>query len=346
MLRKTTFALVLLCLRLAAQTVTINGVPGQTVTGLTGALVNPQPAHTFAGPGTFNYVHNLNTLTPVVTCWSSSPAAQWSALPVDVNTTAVTVTAASTVTCAFNNGDGTSVFTPTVWNASEEFIPGFSLSFCGMGQLGWCPSGAGAIGQVAGYNGHPGTMRILTTTSNPETDTLGLNNNNTGPNYSFYLGSTAQVATWETRFTVQTDDWSGNVTNVQYEMGWKDSQTYRSGNSIAVRYDSNSNSCTSGTNSTTAWMLEVFTSGSSTCIATSVAVAASTWYTFILKSTTLGTVTLQVSTNGGAPTTAVSVATNVPTAQLAPMFLVKNTAAFRYALIIDWWQTNMTGLTR
>ena len=231
-------------------------------------------------------------------------------------------------------------------NVFDEFLPSGQTAVCTVGSLGWCEIGSGALGAVSGYNGHPGTVRVLTSGASGETDALALNNNNTGPTWAFSLGSTAQLSTWEVRFTIQTDDWGPSVANGAYEDGFKDSLVYRSGNSIAIRYDPTARTCGTGTNSTTTWMLEVFNGGTSSCVSTGVSVAAATWYTVDLKSPAPGTVTAQVAINGGAFSSAVTVSSGVPTAAVSPVFLVLSEAGFRTGEIIDWWQMIMTGLTR
>lgn len=71
---------------------------------------NPTASHTFADATPWVFTHNLNTLYPVVTCWSSVSADTFSIVNTTVNT--VTVTPASgdtypvTVNCSANNGSG------------------------------------------------------------------------------------------------------------------------------------------------------------------------------------------------------------------------------------------------
>jgi hypothetical protein len=57
--------------------------------------------HTFSGAGTFNYAHNLSTLYPLTTCYVNSGSPSFTASNVDVNNIAITVTAASDITCRF-----------------------------------------------------------------------------------------------------------------------------------------------------------------------------------------------------------------------------------------------------
>lgn len=83
-----------------------------TTTGCSvGSASNPTVSHTFGGAGEFGYVHNLNTLNPVVTCYDHSTTLGLVAglnvtTPATLTTTFITVTAAETVDCSFNNGSG------------------------------------------------------------------------------------------------------------------------------------------------------------------------------------------------------------------------------------------------
>jgi hypothetical protein len=57
--------------------------------------------HVFTGAGTFNYTHNLGTLYPLMTCYVNSGSASYTASNPDANDIAITVPAASDITCTF-----------------------------------------------------------------------------------------------------------------------------------------------------------------------------------------------------------------------------------------------------
>jgi hypothetical protein len=57
--------------------------------------------HTFTGSGTFNYSHNLGSLYPLTTCYVNSGSSTFTANNIDINNIAITVTAASDITCTF-----------------------------------------------------------------------------------------------------------------------------------------------------------------------------------------------------------------------------------------------------
>lgn len=59
--------------------------------------------HAFAAAGTFNYAHNLGTQYPLMTCYVNSGSPAYTATNVDANNIAITVTAASDITCTFGH---------------------------------------------------------------------------------------------------------------------------------------------------------------------------------------------------------------------------------------------------
>lgn len=75
-----------------------------------GGQANPTAAHTFADATPWAFTHSLNTLYPVVTCWSSVSADTFGIVNTSVNTVTVTPvsgdTFSVTVNCSANNGSG------------------------------------------------------------------------------------------------------------------------------------------------------------------------------------------------------------------------------------------------
>jgi hypothetical protein len=55
----------------------------------------------YSGAGSFTFQHNLNSLYPQVTCYTSSSFAVWTATSVDANDTSITVPSAGTYICTF-----------------------------------------------------------------------------------------------------------------------------------------------------------------------------------------------------------------------------------------------------
>lgn len=239
-----------------------------------------------------------------------------------------------------------SPFSRTCSLVQDDFYP---AQYYGIGALGWQTQaviGSGIAGPSNGENGHPGVVVIPTSSTSGDTTVLNLNSANSGGSKWLWLGSTALMSQWQVEFTIKTDDNASTNTSQNLELGFMDSAGYRTGNSIAFRYDTTSQTCTSGSNSTANWMLETFASGSSTCIDTTVAVAGASWYTFLIKSTTLGTIVAQVSSNGGSFSSPVTISTNVPTAAMYPQFLVGTRTSSPRRASIDWWELELVGLTR
>lgn len=80
--------------------------------------------NTYSAPGSFTFAHNLNSLYPLVTCYTSTGPATWTAASVDANDTSITVPAAGTYICSFSPG-GTlaSSFSVATSPTSQTFEP-------------------------------------------------------------------------------------------------------------------------------------------------------------------------------------------------------------------------------
>ena len=237
-------------------------------------------------------------------------------------------------------------FSRTCSHVSDDFYP---AQYYGIGALGWqsqSVQGSGIAGPTNGENGHPGVIVSYTTSTSGDTTAFNLNSNNTGGAKWLWLGSTANMSSWETEFVIKTDDNCNCATSTALELGFLDSNTYRTGNGITLRFDTTSQTCTSGTNSTTNWVFETLASGSTTCGDTGVSVSGASWYTFKIISTSLGTVLGSVSSNGGAFSSPVTISTNVPTSAMFPQFLVMTRTAAPRRFSIDYWELEMQGLVR
>ena len=57
--------------------------------------------HVFSAAGTSNFVHGLNTSTPLSTCYVNSGSATYTSSPVDANTVSITTNGAADITCSF-----------------------------------------------------------------------------------------------------------------------------------------------------------------------------------------------------------------------------------------------------
>lgn len=269
---------------------------------------------------------------------------------VSADTTVLAAVNGATVTnmtcssgCSGFGGSSTPFAARNTVDSVEEFLPG---QFYGIGTFGWqtaSVAGSGSAGFVTSFTGHPGVVEVFTSSATNDTQVMNLESANTGGISWLNLGTTAGYTGWEVEFTIETN---ASIASTALVFGFMDSNTYRSGNSIAIRYDAASVSCTTGTNSTSNWMIETFASGSSTCSDLGVAVSTSQWYTFDITSTSLGTVIAKVSVNGGTFSSPVTVATHVPTAAMYPQFLVKTETTSIARLWVDYWELLLQGLTR
>lgn len=276
-----------------------------------------------------------------VTCTGNNCAGDLTVLAAVNGATVTNMTCSSG--CSGFGGSNTPFAARNTVDAVEEFLPG---QFYGIGAFGWqtaSVAGSGSAGFVTSFTGHPGVIEVFTSSTTSDTQVMNLESANTGGISWLNLGTTAGYTGWEVEFTVETNS---SITNTALVLGFMDSNTYRSGNSIAIRYDSASVSCTTGSNSTANWMIEAFASGSSTCSDMGVAVGTSTWYTFDIASTSLGTVIAKVSVNGGTFSSPITVSTHVPTTAMYPQFLVKTETTAVARLWVDYWELLLSGLVR
>lgn len=241
---------------------------------------------------------------------------------------------------------------PFTRNTIYEFDDFFPANFYGFGKLGWqqiLVQGSGSAGPSIGnatYSTHPGLVVVATGSTTSDQTNLVLNGHNSGDLNWLSLGSGAGYTSWEVQFTILTDDNCNCVTSLAMQMGFAGTSAYRSGNAIGIRYDTTVQTCNSGTNSTTNWMFETISGGTSTCTDMGVAVAAAQWYTFDITSSSLGTVIAKVSTNGGAFSSPITISTNVPTGTMWPNFLDVTRTAGAHRFYIDYWAMQINGLTR
>lgn len=234
-------------------------------------------------------------------------------------------------------------FRPATFYIFDEFLSGYDFGASKpKGQLGWQVfTTAGNCVIPASLTGWPGVMQLQTGTSNNDNCGVALDGS-----LSFVTVTVAAPGsiTWHTQTIVHTD--TSAVTNYMFELGWSSAQGYRSTNSIAVRFDTTSQTCTTGSNSTTDFVLETISGGSSNCVVLGATVAANTTYILDLSGAS-GVITAKYSTNNGSSfSSPVTSSTNVPSAALFPKMMVQTrTTAAKY-LYIDRYELLETGLTR
>ena len=240
---------------------------------------------------------------------------------------------------------------PTYALIKDEFVGG---RVAPLGELGWDSTNAGAgtcssLTPIAAVASHPGLFRARTTTSSGDgcsTSLASTNYSGAGITQIHNLGSSSSTTGWEFIFIWATD--AAAVTTTAYFIGLgTTANSFLGGTgSIGIRSDTSATACGSGADSTTNWVFHARSSSTNTCTDSGVAVAANTWYKLRITSTTLGTVNYELSTNGGAYTSPVSISTNVPTVDLFPMFQVVTRTTAARDLTIDYFAGWLKGLTR
>lgn len=235
---------------------------------------------------------------------------------------------------------GSTSFSQNTVSIIDDFFPSATNTGANIfGQYLWQTAGTFSAFYIggSGYTGHPGNVILNTGASTNNQVTLTLNNQSVSPILSVGpLGTGGDYSAWGYQAIFKTDDNSSTVANTAAAIGFMDTTTYRTGNTITLRYDSSNPSCPAGgTTSGTTWVLEVIKAGAIWCANTTVTVAAATWYrAYIYLSGT--TVVAQVSTAGGAYSSAVNVnLSEAPTVIMQPIFLLQTLTGSARRVTVD-----------
>jgi hypothetical protein len=224
----------------------------------------------------------------------------------------------------------------TVVDLYDEFatgnVNGGALTNGTIGSLGWSRLIDGTSGCTAGggTNGVAGRIGLNVTRAN---NSVACVLAGSGILSSTFLNGFNTLSTRTSWFAV----WSlalGETTSVKHIHGFMDQGVAppTSTNLIGIRYDTGS--------SDTNFMCIACTAG--TCTATSTGVAANTSYhKFRIDMSVSGTLRCQVDAAA-----AVTVATNVPTADMSPAFSVTSLSAATHQFTIDYWWFRDTNITR
>lgn len=258
--------------------------------------------------------------------------------------------AASTDGCSAGSG-AVSPLDFTKVQFVEEFYPSNSTQIIGNFPFAFYNifgTGSSFSGTILSPVGHPGVVQIKTSTATGDATGIRISDPNNGPDNIFHLGTSGDFTAWEFNLIFRSD--TNSVASSGFFAGFAQAAAgaygYSATDGIAVFYDTASHVCTSGTSSTTNIVYMVRAAGSDTCVDSTVAVAASTWYRLRIASTTPGQVIFQVATNGGAYSAAQTLSTNVPTAALNPTFQVITHQAVAHTLDVDRWAVNASGVSR
>lgn len=233
-------------------------------------------------------------------------------------------------------GGGVSAFDATQINLIDEFNNGRSSNAeYTNGDLGWDMNGSGGGGGVtvdAATTGMLGAAVLATGTTNGAEAYMYFGNVGSGTNVYFRMDT---LANWEMQAIVKVPS---ATTSETVHVGFFDANsTAVGGNFIGFEYDPANSANWQG-----------LQCSASTCTRTDTTIAFSTANTFKLsaRATTAGTIRYRVSTNGGAFSSDVTSAANLPTTALSPEFYIKANSGVDRRIYIDRWAFQVTGLTR
>lgn len=233
-------------------------------------------------------------------------------------------------------------FRPQTLYLIDEFPAGYGFGAgAPHGQLGWQSfTDAGNCAVPFSHNTLPGLLKLPTGTANNNYCGIALDASLSSISANMLAPGTA---TWHNQILIFTDS---AVTSYQIEVGWTSAQGYRATNTIAVRFDTTAASCNSGSNSTTDFILDTISGGTSTCTALGATVVANTAYLIDISGVG-GVITAKYSTNNGATfSSPVTSSTNVSSAGMFPQVMVLTHTTATRLLYIDRWELLVTGLTR
>jgi hypothetical protein len=227
-------------------------------------------------------------------------------------------------------------------NASVTEFDEFTSTFPGTTsfKLGWhISSGSGAsVTDIAGLANHPGIVDLDTSSTSGGNATMGLTYNNS----SFVLASTTN---WEFQFIVRIPT---ATTNENVWVGFADIAT------ADLRNDQNDIAFSYNPGTDAHWRVCVGSNApTSTCAATTITVATTSWYRLRIRSTTAGVALFSVATDGGAFSAEITAGTgqtvnaSLPAMALSPGFYIDNTStANDRHLYVDYFAYQMLGLNR
>ena len=215
-------------------------------------------------------------------------------------------------------------------------------------KLRWTPSttSGGTITDLNGIAGHPGIADFDTSTTSGGLAILTLRGNN----QPFVLATTTN---WEFQWIVAVPT---SLTNENVAVGFfQDLNGFRAGANaplITATFAPAANPWNIPTDATH-WQLCLGNTGSGfpVCASTGVVVATTSWYRIRMFSTSIGVVNLQISTDGGAYSAAVTGGTGqtvnvaLPTGALNPIEYIDNNATTNdNHLSVDKFAYRLTGL--
>lgn len=211
-------------------------------------------------------------------------------------------------------GGGVDPLDPSTFWFKEEFWGGLgsaeNVGFTSAGKSGGTCSFAGVTPETARFGVR--AMSLSGTISAGQecvmyasTSAIGTG----GGQFAVNLGPSLPAGhSWSGRWIVRSTTAPANIA-AWVGFTWLDGSPFSHPNNpgIVVRYDPRGTSCSNGSDSTTNWVLQTYTSGTAiTCVDTGVGFSANTWYNIEIFSTSAGVI--QARVNNSTP---VSSNTNV-----------------------------------
>lgn len=276
--------------------------------------------------------------TPPATCTVGESFQDTDATP---SAQLLACTATNTWT-AQGGSSGVDLASPKTFFIKDEFIQGAPFtSNINYGTVNWLAAGMTITSAVdEGAWPYLGVLRL---TMSQTANTIGSLAYGGHSDVNWVRGFAAN-ANWEWVHTLRIA--ATHRTNIQFRLGLMDSKsTAPANNGIWIRYG-NTTGCTANLSDTT-WIAESRSGGTSTTQDTGVTVSDDNLYTLRFRSAVAGTILFDVSTNGGAYSSPVSISANVPTANLMPvMQTVACETAFAKQYRPDYFHMLITGLSR
>jgi hypothetical protein len=264
-----------------------------------------------------------------VLCWSNGTA--WAS------------TVSSTPTYGqLLSGDSTVTGLPITDFIMVEDFPisnGTSTTF---GTHGWIVNCTGSVTMPGGNNAalvnHPGLGQLKTGTSTNNTCQIYLGSTGTG--YNLFPDLSA-IGSWVSPFIIQPITSVATASTV-IRVGYFNAQN----GTIDLSKDSHMVELAAGNaNAANFYLKSCDQTPTCTSVDTTVTPTVGHWYKILIYSDVAGTLKCRISTDGGAYSTAVSIATSV-TNDMTPSFFVKTLTTAARDIYVDYWGMRISGLTR
>lgn len=241
-------------------------------------------------------------------------------------------------------GTTSSTFTFITQTESHSIVDDFtpnSLSTGSLGALGWVVDGTPACLAYSDID-HPGVCRTMS--ANPANSAARFRLVGANPDTGFFVSpQTSTGKPWASAFAFRIV----GASLFHAVVGWASESSDNPSNGIYARLYNSASGCSANNSSETTWQFTSRASGTETSSASTQTFTNNTWYYMTIRSTTSGTILYSLAKAGGAPEAEVSISTNVPTANLYPVFQIINCeGGVSKQIYADYFAFQRTGLTR